>query len=130
MKENLQKITPKQEKAILSLLTEPTIRQAAEKSGVGETTLYRWMQEEEFDKAFKDARAKALNQTISQLQSTSNNAVRTLKNVMEDEKAPASSRVTAAKTVLEMAFKAYELQDLASKIEEMEKYIEEQIANG
>lgn len=130
MKENLQKITPKQEKAILFLLTEPTIRQAAEKSGVGETTLYRWMQEEEFDKAFKDARAKALNQTISQLQSTSNNAVRTLKNVMEDEKAPASSRVTAAKTVLEMAFKAYELQDLASKIEEMEKYIEEQIANG
>jgi hypothetical protein len=67
------------EKAIVALLTEPTIGQAADKAGVGETTLYRWMKEEAFDEAFKDARKKALDQTISQLQNTSNNAVKTLK---------------------------------------------------
>jgi hypothetical protein len=107
------------------LLTEPTIQLAAEKAGVGETTLYRWMKEENFDNAFKEARKSALSQTISRLQQTTTDAVNTLKSVMENEEAPASSRVTAAKTVLEMAFKAYELEDLAAKVEEMEKYIEE-----
>jgi hypothetical protein len=126
MKENTQDSTVKQEKAIMALLSEPTIKLAAKKAGVGETTLYRWMQEETFDKAYKEARKKTLDQTISRLQQTTTNAVQTLKDVMEDKEAPASSRVTAAKTVLEMSFKAYELQDLASKIEEMEKYIEEQ----
>jgi transposase len=125
MKENDHDLNTKQEKAIMALLTEPTIRQAAERAGVGETTLYRWMQEEKFDKAFKEARKRAMNQTISQLQQTTTDAVETLKTIMNDADASASSRVTAAKTVLEMAFKAFELNDLAAKVEEMEQYIEE-----
>lgn len=118
------KVNLKQQKAIMALLTEPTITQAAERSGVGETTLYRWMKEEEFDQAFRDARKKAFSQTISRLQQTTTNAVQTLEAVMGDEKAPASSRVTAAKTVIEMAFKAYELEDMAAKVEEIQRYIE------
>lgn len=128
MKEKEQNINSKQEKAIAALLTEPTIKLAAKKTGIGETTLYRWMQEETFDKAYKEARKKALDQTIFRLQQTTTDAVQTLKDVMVDKESPASSRVTAAKTVLEMSFKAYELQDLASKIEDMERYIEEQSA--
>jgi HAMP domain-containing protein len=125
MKENTQDLTIKQEKAIAALLTEDTVQLAAEKAGVGETTIYRWMKEEAFDKAFKAARKNALSQTISRLQQTTSNAVNTLRSVMENEEAPASSRVTAAKTVLEMAFKAYELEDLAAKVEEMEQYLQE-----
>jgi DNA-binding MurR/RpiR family transcriptional regulator len=125
MEDNFQKLNIKQEKAIMALLTEPTIRKAAEKAGVGETTLYRWMQEESFDQAFKEAKKMALAQTISRLQQTTTNAVETLKSVMENEDSPASSRVSAAKTVLEMAFKAYEMEDLAAQIEEMQQYIEE-----
>lgn len=130
MKENGQVLNLKQEKAIASLLTEPTIQLAAEKAGVGETTLYRWMKEETFDKAFRAARKSAFSQTISSLQQTTTNAVETLKSVMEDRKSPASSRVTAAKTILEMAFKAYELEDLATEVEEMQQYIEELKAGG
>jgi HAMP domain-containing protein len=125
MEENTQILNIKQEKAIAALLTEDTVQLAAEKAGVGETTIYRWMKEEAFDKAFKAARKSALSQTISRLQQTTTNAVNTLRSVMENEDAPASSRVTAAKTVLEMAFKAYELEDLATKVEEMEQYIQE-----
>jgi hypothetical protein len=130
VKENIHDITVKQEKAIAALLTEPTIQLAADKAGVGETSLYRWMKEEAFDKAFKEARKSALSQTISRLQQTTTDAVNTLKSVMENEEAPASSRVTAAKTVLEMAFKAYELEDLAAEVEEMQKYIQEIKAGG
>lgn len=125
MKENTSNLNLKQEKAIAALLSEPTVQQAAEKAGVGETTLYRWMKEEDFDKAFKEARRQALSQTISRLQQTTTNAVNTLKSVMDNEEAPASSRVTAAKTVLEMAFKAYEVEDLADEVAEMRQYLKE-----
>jgi hypothetical protein len=110
MKENTQVLNVKQEKAIAALLTEDTVQLAAEKAGVGETTIYRWMKEEAFDKAFKEARKSALSQTISRLQQTTTNAVNTLRSVMENEDAPASSRVTAAKTVLEMALKHMNLK--------------------
>lgn len=130
MEEKTAKLSPKQEKAIMSLLIEPTIRKAAESAGVGETTLYRWLQEKEFDKAFKEARKQALTQTISRIQQSSTNAVETLNEIMGDREAPPSSRVTAARTVLEMAFKAFELEDLAEKFEEMEQYIQEAKAEG
>jgi hypothetical protein len=120
----------KYEKAIAALLTEPTIQLAAEKIGIGETTLYRWMKDEAFNKSFKETRKNALSQTISRLQQTSTDAVNTLKSVMTNEEATASSRVTAARTVLEMAFKAYELEDLATRLEEMEQHIQELKGGG
>jgi hypothetical protein len=118
----------KQEKAIMALLIEPNLKQAAETIGIGETTLWRWMQDAEFEKAFRDARRRALSQTISRLQQSTTQAVDTLTAIMVNDENPASSRVTAAKTVLEMAFKAYEVEDLAVKVEEMEEYIEENMA--
>jgi transposase len=125
MKENQSNLSAKQEKAIMALLTEPTIRQAAEVSGVGETSIYRWLQEKEFSQAFRDARKKAFSQTVSRLQQATTDAVQTLQDIMTSADAPASSRVTAAKTVIEMAYKAYEMEDLASELEEIKNYIEE-----
>lgn len=124
MKENQLKLNAKQEKAIMALLTEPTIGQAAEKAGIGETTLYRWMKEEEFDQAYKEARNHAFSQTISRIQQSTSNAVNTLNEIMENKESPASSRVTAAKTVLEMAIKAHEIENVVSRLDEMEKALE------
>jgi hypothetical protein len=124
MKDKTPKLDPKQEKVIVALLTEPTYRQAAKKAGVGETTIYRWLQDEEFDLAYKEARNQAFNQTISRIQQSTSNAVTTLNEVMEDKESPASSRVTAAKTVLEMAIKAHEIEKVISRMDEIEKAME------
>lgn len=128
MKEKQINLNGKQEKALIALLTESTIKQAANKSGVGEATLYRWLNEEDFSQAYKEARSQALTQTISRIQQSTNTAVNTLNDIMTDTEASASSRVTAAKTILEMAFKAHEIENVVSKIEEMEKALELQEA--
>ena len=44
----------------------------------------------------------------------------TLRSVMQDAEAPASARVSAAKTVLETAIKAVELEDLEARIVALE----------
>lgn len=125
----MSELTPKQEKAIAALISEPTILLAAEKIGSSEATLHRWLRDDTFNKAYKETRRALISQTISSLQQTTNEAVHTLREVMGNGDAPASSRVQAARTILEMAFKAYEMEDLAQRVEEMEAYIQE-VKNG
>ncbi len=121
-----EKQTRKRELLICALLTEPTIEKAAVKVGIGTTTAFRWLQEPDFQAEYQQARKQAVSQAIAQLQQATTQAVATLQAIMLDEQAPASSRVTAAKTTLEMSMKAIELDDLATRIERLEQALEGQ----
>jgi hypothetical protein len=126
----MTKLTPKQELTISALICEPTILLAAEKVGTSESTVHRWLREDTFNKAYKAARRTVMTNTISSLQQTTNEAIHTLKDVMSNKEAPANSRVSAARAILEMAFKAYEMDDLQQRVEEMEQYIEGMKSHG
>jgi len=118
-----EKQTRKQEVFIANLLIEPNIRAAAKKTGIGEATGWRWLQDPIFQEQYREARRQAVSQAISQLQQASTEAVNTLRKIMNDEEAPAASRVTAARTVLDMSLKAVELEDLAQRIEQLEQSV-------
>lgn len=64
---------------------------------------------------------EAVSLAITKLQQVCGEAVETLREIMCNKENPPSSRVTAARTVLEMAIKAVELEDLAEKVEELEQ---------
>lgn len=119
------KMTRKMEAAIAALLTSPTIGEAAAAVGIHEQTLWRWLQDSDFQVHYREAKRQAVAQAVARLQQASGEAVETLRSVMTDPEAPASSKVTAAKTILEMAVKAVELEDLAGRIEAVEKAIEQ-----
>ncbi|HPF44458.1 MAG TPA: hypothetical protein PKV15_07140 [Syntrophomonadaceae bacterium] len=119
-----EKQSRKQEIFIAFLLTEPNIREAAKKAGIGETTGFRWLQEPAFQDQYREARRMAVSQAISQIQQASTEAVQTLRTVMADEEAPPASRVSAAKAVLEMSLKAVELDDLGRRVEKLEESIQ------
>ena len=116
-------LTPKQQKALAALLTEPTILAAADKVGVNERTLHRWLEERAFETAYRTARREAVTQAIARLQQVSTHAVTVLVNVMVSKDTPPATRAAAAKTVLETAIKAVELEDLAARIEALEHAI-------
>lgn len=116
-----EKLTRKQESAIAALISEPTVMQAAGKAGVGETTLWRWMKQPEFQSAYRDARRQVMNTAIGRIQDACSQAVETLRAIMQDTEAPASSRVSAAKSILDVAFKAVELQDIEERITQLEQ---------
>jgi hypothetical protein len=63
---------------------------------------------------------------IAQLQSDCTIAVRVLREVAEDREAPASSRVAAARTIIEQSVGAIQLIDLQERIEHLEKTFAEQ----
>jgi hypothetical protein len=107
--ESHNELTAKQNAAICALLNQPTIKAAAEASKISEASLYRWLATPAFSIALKDARDRALEAALSALQGASGKAVETLYEIMGDASAQASTRVSAAKTVLDMMIKAHDI---------------------
>lgn len=115
------KLPLKQEETIVALLASPTIEQAAKKVGVAPSTLFRWMQDEEFKANYRVAKTACVFQAIAHLQNATLGAVDTLRDIMLDEGKPPATRVVAAKIVLETSIKAVEIEDLAARVEQLEK---------
>jgi hypothetical protein len=109
------------EAAIIALLEQPTIPEAAKAAGVSYTSLWRWLQDPTFQAEYRNARRQALGQATSQLQQAAAAAVKALREIIEDVKAPSSSRVMAARTVLEMGLKAVELEDMEVRLAAIER---------
>lgn len=118
------KLLRKREQAIAALIEKPTIREAAEKAGVSESTLFRWLAEEGFQEAYRKAKRQLVDSSITRLQKITGEAVEALREVMNDSESPPSSRVMAARTVLEMGIKAVELEDLEARVQALEKMME------
>jgi hypothetical protein len=118
------KMSRKQELAIAALLREPTIHEAAEAVGIAPITLLRWLQVPTFRDSYRVARRQVVEVAIAQLQAATIEAVETLRKVMADDEAPASSRVSAARTALETAIRGIELLDLEARVERMERALD------
>ena len=115
-------LSRKAEEAIAALLTAATIEEAAQQAGVGFRTLHRWIRENAaFQHAYQRARKEVVHQAQAQIQKATGKAVATLIAVMDDPLAQPSSRVAAAKAILEMAVKAIELDDLEARILALEQ---------
>jgi hypothetical protein len=114
------KLSRKQEQAIVALIAQPTIPAAAGVAGVSDATLWRWLQRPDFLRAYRDARRQVVEQSLGEVQSATSEAVRTLRAVMSDDSAPPASRVAAARAVLDTALRAVELMDLETRIADLE----------
>ena len=115
-----EKWSRKKDAAIVALVTEPTIADAAKKAGISHATLHKWLKVKEFKDAYMQARREAVSAAISRLQQTATEAVDALRDVMNDTESPASARVSAARSILEIAIKAIELEDLEARVAELE----------
>lgn len=114
----------KKELAIIALLSQRNIEEAAKSIGVAPNTLLRWMKEPEFDLAYREARRSAFGQSVSRLQQAATAAVTTVLKIMVDPQAPASTRLRAADIVLDRAAKAIEIEDIEARVAELERATE------
>jgi DNA-binding MurR/RpiR family transcriptional regulator len=121
MNPSTEKLTPKQETALLALLDNSTIEAAYKAAGISKATMWRFMQDANFQARYRQARRQLVETAIAQLQSDCTIAVRVLREVAEDTEAPASSRVAAAKTIIEQSVAAIELTDLQERLERLEE---------
>ena len=111
----------KKEGAIVALLTQRNIEEAAKAIGVAPNTLLRWMKEPEFDAEYREAHRAAFRQSVARLQQASGAAVTTLLKLMIDPATPPSTKARAADSVLDHSTKAIELEDIEGRVAELER---------
>ncbi len=115
-----EKLEAKHETALAALLAHPSVADAAKAAKVSQATLWRYMRDEKFSARYAEARADVTKHLIMRLQSNSTSAATVLMEVAEDTNAPASARVSAARTIIEQALRGAELRDLMERIEALE----------
>jgi len=117
-------LRPKQEEAILALLSNRNVEEAARAVKIAPRTLYRWLNEPEFDKAFRKARRNAFGQATARLHQASGAAVAVMMKMMVDGSEPGSTRLRAADMVFSHAAKAIEIEDIEARVAELERAAE------
>ena len=101
-----EKVTPRQEKFALALMTSNKSEEARETVGISRTTVNKWQRDITFKRYYRELRLNAMQQTTARLQAVSMEAVEVLHNLMTDETVSPFVRQQSAKTILEVAYKA------------------------
>src|SRR5580692_7687012 len=110
----------KKEEAIVALMSQRSVEDAARSANVNPRTLYRWMKEPEFDAAYRAAKRAAYGQSIARLHQAAGAAVTTLMKLMVDQNVPASTRARCADNILAHTAKAIELEDFGARLSALE----------
>jgi hypothetical protein len=115
------KLSRKKHILIAELLQQPTIREAAKAANIGEATAHRWLKDPTFQRCYKEARQQIVDNSIGQIQKASAEAVEVLREILHDVDAPASSRISATKIILELSLKGIELSDVLERLDSIEQ---------
>lgn len=117
-------LTARQERFLATLLATPSTTAAAEQSGVAIRTAWRWLRDPEFQATLWRHRREMLSAATGGLVAASGEAVETLRAAMSEAGAPLGTRVHAAKTILDCALRAVETEELAVKLDAMERTLD------
>lgn len=112
------------ENIAMCILTTSTYEEAAEKSGVSKSTLYRLRKDAEFQDIINQVKNGMFQDTLKKAQAYSMESLETLRTIMNDEAATDSSRVSAARTILELGLNSAEQEMIIHKIEELERMMD------
>jgi transposase-like protein len=123
MKGHGAKLPRKRQAALAALLSQETVKQAAAKVGVDESTLRRWMKVPAFRAEYLAARRALLDEAHAELQKAALGGVTTLVRLLNCGHAPTEAR--AALGVLDQANRALELGELAERLARLEARYEQ-----
>ena len=109
------------ERAVVALLSEKTVTEAAAKAGLSmESTLRRWLAgDEAFQAEYAAARTAAYQAGIYRAQALTGRAMDTLEELLDETKHP-NVRLGAARTVAEIGIHQHDAEHILNKLDEIE----------
>lgn len=119
-----ERLSAPQNKALAALLSEPTTRAAAAAAEIPESTIWRWLREPDFADALSKAKTALLDSVLTSLAATSGKAIEALCSVLDDKEAQASTKVSAARAVLEYGLKVREAVETENRLKLLEARFE------
>lgn len=114
-------MTPRQNRVLAALLTQPTKEKAALAAGISPRTLRDYLADQSFQAEYKRAFAGLVEDATRQAQQSIAPALSTLRQIVESEDENAQARISAARSILEYSMKLTEQTDILARLEELEK---------
>lgn len=113
-------MTPKKQKALIALLTQPTKEKAASAAGITSKTLRSYLADPGFQAEYKRAFSGLVEDATRQAQQSIAPALSTLREIVEDADENAHARISAARSILEYCMKLTETTDILTRLDELE----------
>ncbi len=117
-------LNQRQERFLKAMLSTASIDEACKVAGINRNTGYKYLKDERFMRVYRKLRREAMQQVTARLQKVSEQAVQTLQEVMVDQESTPSSRVQAAKNVLDVAYRSLDIDDTQARVEAIESRLE------
>lgn len=105
----------------MNLLTSGSYQECCERCGISEKTLRKLRRDPDFQEIVKQTKKEMFQVSMDKAQASSIKALEVLNSIMSDTTATDSSRVSAARTVLELAYSSVEQEEILSKLDEIER---------
>ena len=118
-------LSTNQRKALKALLSEPTVRDAAQAAGLGERTVHRYLADATFKAELRRRQDQVIAATTAALVGLSGEAVKTLRDILESRRASNAVKARVALGWLKHTREAVELDDLAQRVAVLEGKLEE-----
>lgn len=109
--------------ALQALLTCRTNQEAADQAGISIRTLQSYLADPDFRAEYENALQKATDSTAEKLKRCMNGAVDVLDTIAQSETAGSTARVQAARALIDFGMKVTEMEQIVSKLEELEARI-------
>lgn len=119
-------LTHRQQAAVRALLACKSVAEAAQRAGVGERTLYRWLADPAFRAALSAAEGDLLDAATRRLLGLQEGAIEVFEAVLKDASAAPSARLRAAQAVLDHLLKLRELRDVEQRLTALEQAVGQQ----
>ena len=107
--------------ALLSLLENNSVADAAAASGISETTIFRYMRDPAFRAKFQKAKQDIVDSALTKLQRACAGAVDVLVQIMKDKSVPPGVRVRAADCILSRSMDTTKIEALELRISQLEE---------
>ena len=92
-------LSTKKQAAIAALLTSPSITEAAEASGIGRSTMHRWLEDPEFKQALSAAEADAISSAVRRMIGDMSDNLALMREIRDDPGSSAALKLRAAALV-------------------------------
>ena len=119
-------LTQKQQDFLNAMLTSRTVEEASEKADITRNTAYRYLNNDEWQKEYRQKRNELTDTLTSHLLQLGTQAIETLENNMTDPDATPATKNTTAKTILDYIYSNYDREQIIERIEEIERALAEQ----
>lgn len=113
-------LSPKQNKALQALLTQPTKTDAAKAAGITSRTMTSYLADPNFQREYKKAYGELVTDATRQAQQSLNPALAALRSIVDDPNQNGNTRIAAARALLEYGLRLTEISDILTVIDDLD----------